>query len=43
MQESKWHWEAHFNIDSNVVIAILVMVIAGVLFLYYLNKKRRNT
>ncbi|UCB33105.1 hypothetical protein J9874_03688 (plasmid) [Duffyella gerundensis] len=36
MQESKWHWEAHFNIDSNVVIA-------GVLFLYYLNKKRTST
>lgn len=32
MHDIKLSWKAHFSIDSNVVITILVKVIAAVLF-----------
>lgn len=38
-----WHWEIHFSIDSNVVIAIFLLAIAGISIGYYLKKKRRKS
>ena len=38
-----WHWEAHFDIDSNVLNAIVLIAVAGISLRYYLKKKRRKT
>lgn len=42
MHDINWSWEASFNIDSNVVIAIVFIAVAAFSLRYYLKKKRRK-